>query len=167
MATGDAQESRGLPVTLRTVEAGDLALFFEQQLDPEANWLAAFVAKDPKDRAAFDAHWARILKAPGITNRTILEGAAVAGHVACFPQDGALEVTYWLGHDYWGRGIATQALQALLRLIPERPLRARVAKDNPASLRVLQKCGFTVVGTDRGYANGRGQEIEEFILQLS
>jgi RimJ/RimL family protein N-acetyltransferase len=53
-----------------------------------------------------------------------------------------------------------------LVLVPTRPIFARVASDNPGSLRVLQKCGFTVVGTDRGYANGRNATIEESILRV-
>jgi L-amino acid N-acyltransferase YncA len=40
------------------------------------------------------------------------------------------------------------------------------AKDNVASLRVLEKCGFTVVGYEKGFANARGEEIEEVILEL-
>jgi len=48
-----------------------------------------------------------------------------------------------------------------------RPRYAGVAKDNSASLRVLEQCGFTIVGEDRGYTNGRCQEVEEFLLTLS
>ena len=75
------------------------------------------------------------------------------------------EVTYWLGKSYWGQGIATQALTAFLDMVQVRPIFARVAKDNPASRRVLEKCGFTVCGEGRGYANARGTEIEELILR--
>ena len=42
-----------------------------------------------------------------------------------------------------GRGIATAALTAFLRLEQTRPLYAGVAKHDAASVRVLQKCGFT------------------------
>jgi len=158
----------GTPVApvLREVESADLDYFFAQQLDPEANWMAAFVAKDPTDRDAFDAHWSRILKAPGIINRTLVAGGEVAGHIACFPEGDHLEVTYWIGKAFWGHGLASVALKALLQLVKERPLHARAASDNLPSLRVLRKCGFVVVGTDRGFANGRGMEIEETLLRL-
>jgi RimJ/RimL family protein N-acetyltransferase len=80
---------------------------------------------------------------------------------------GKPEVSYWLDKAYWGRGIATSALSAFLLLIQERPVYARVATDNAASLRVLEKCGFVRIGTNRDFANARGQEIEEVLLQLT
>jgi RimJ/RimL family protein N-acetyltransferase len=154
-------------VTLRSVRREvDLPIFFEQQLDPLANTMAAFTAKDPADRKAFDDHWDRILSADSITARTILVNGAVAGHIGRFEHFGLPEITYWLGRAYWGKGIATEGLALFLEEIRERPLYARVAKDNVASLRVLEKCGFKITGEDRGFANARGQEVEEFILKL-
>jgi RimJ/RimL family protein N-acetyltransferase len=47
-----------------------------------------------------------------------------------------------------------------------RPLYARAAKDNTASLWVLEKCGFVISGQDRGYSTVRGEEVEEFFLEL-
>lgn len=153
-------------VTIREVAASDLEIFFRQQLDPEANRLAAFVNRDPADRPAFDAHWQKILQSPQNINRTIVAGDQVAGHVACFPLAGHLEVTYWLGREFWGRGIATQALRCLLGLVDVRPVFARAATDNHGSVRVLQKCGFNIIGTDRGFAKSRGQDTDEYILRL-
>ena len=154
-------------VVLREAQAEDLPLFFEHQLDPEANYMAAFTAKDPTDQQAFMAHWARILGDATITTRTILIEGQVAGSVSCYEESpGHLEVTYWLGKPYWGKGIATAALRALLAQVTTRPIYARAAKDNRASLRVLEKCGFTIIGEDKGFANARGQEIEEWLLQL-
>jgi RimJ/RimL family protein N-acetyltransferase len=87
--------------------------------------------------------------------------------VASFEDAGQLEVTYWLGREFWGRGIATRALAALLEYQTTRPIYARAAKDNAASLRVLQKCGFVITGEDKGYANARGEVIEEYLLTLA
>ncbi|MBE7158650.1 MAG: GNAT family N-acetyltransferase [Rhodospirillales bacterium] len=153
-------------ITLRNVEDSDLPTFFEQQLDPEANRMAAFVNASRQERTAFDAHWKRILNSPGIVNKTILRGDQIAGQIACYPQEGELEVTYWLGREYWGQGIATQALQELLREISHRPVFARAAKDNHGSVKVLEKCGFKVIGEDSGFAQGRGEETEEYIFRL-
>jgi RimJ/RimL family protein N-acetyltransferase len=153
-------------VALREVEPSDLQRFYEHQLDPEANRMAAFVCKDPEDRAAFDSHCDKILRSSQNTNRTIVADGTVAGHIACYPQEGTMEVTYWLGREFWGRGIATQALKQMLTLVDARPMRARAATDNIASLRVLQRCGFKVVGNDKGFANGRGAETEEYLLRL-
>ena len=153
-------------ITLREVASSDLDAFYAQQLDPEAIRMAAFVNPDRKERAAFDAHWDKILKAPRTTNRTIVAGGQVAGHIACYPQGEHLEVTYWLGREFWGRGVATQALHLMLQLIGDRPIFGRAATDNVGSIRVLQKCGFKIVGQDKGFAQGRGEETVEYILRL-
>jgi RimJ/RimL family protein N-acetyltransferase len=153
-------------ITLRDVETSDISIFFEQQLDPEANRTAAFVREDRHDRAAFDAHWKRIMDSTGIVNKTILRGEEVAGHISCYPQEGELEITYWLGKTHWGKGVATQALKKLLQEITDRPLFARVAKDNLGSIRVLQKCDFKKIGENKDFAQGRGEETEEYIFRL-
>ena len=155
-------------VALRDVEAGDLPSFFDSQRDEEANKMAAFTAKDPHDRGAFDAHWSRILADPAIVNRTVLVDDAVAGHVAAYqdPDLGGLEVTYWLDRSFWGGGVATSALRLFLDVVGQRPLYARCAETNPASVRVLQKCGFAVVGEDVGFVNAHGRDVQEFILRL-
>ena len=158
--------TRQLPITLREVTSTDLDSFYVHQLDPEANRMAAFVGKDPKTRPAFDAHWTKILADSRNLNRTILTAGQVAGHIACFPSDGHLEVTYWLGREFWGRGMATQALRQMLQLVTVRPIFGRTAKDNLGSIRVLQKCGFKIIGKDQGFAPVRGEETEEYILRL-
>jgi len=128
--------------------------------------MAAFTAADPSDREAFSRRWARILADDGVVKRTILVAGEVAGHVACFERDGVPEVTYWVARSFWGRGVATAALGALLREHAPRPLYARVAADNAASRRVLEKSGFVAVGRERGFAPGRGEETDELVLEL-
>jgi RimJ/RimL family protein N-acetyltransferase len=113
------------------------------------------------------AHWAKILGDDGIIIRTILFEGQVVGYVLTHGWLGEPEVTYWLGKEYWGRGLATQALAVFLRVQTIRPLLARAAKDNLASIRVLQKCGFVLTGETTGFANARGKEIEEVILTLT
>lgn len=163
----DAPSAVTADIVLRDVIDDDLPIFFEQELDPDAAYMAAFTAKDPSDRAAFATHWARIRADSTVTVRTILCNGAVAGNVASYEQDGKTEVSYWLGKPYWGKGIATAALAAFLALLPARPLYAHVAKDNSASMRVLQKCGFTIIGESTWFANARGAEIGEYALELS
>ncbi len=152
---------------LRDVVEDDLPIFFEQQVDPEANYMAAFTAKDPANREAFTAHWNRILADATVIIETIVFDGQVAGSVLSYEDDGKLEVSYWLGKEYWGKGLATRALaEFLARGNKTRPIYARVAKDNLGSRRVLEKCGFTIIGEARGFANARGQEIEELLLEL-
>lgn len=155
-------------VALRDIDEGDLQRFFDDQRDEEAIKMAAFTAKDPHDRGAFDAHWSRILSDPAIVNRTVLADDAVAGHVAAYHASDleGFEVTYWIGREYWGAGVATRALMLFVEALPQRPLFARCAKTNPASLRVLEKCGFTVVAQDSGYSHAHGRDIEEYVLRL-
>ena len=100
-------------------------------------------------------------------NKTIVFNGQVAGSVSSYEDEGRPEVTYWLGKEYWGKGIATRALKKFLAHNNKtRPIYARVAKDNLGSRRVLEKCGFTVISESKGFANARGQEIEELLLEL-
>ena len=128
--------------------------------------MAAFTSKNVSDRAAFDAKWAKILTDPGIAIRTVLAGGQVAGYVLHHSWFGDPEVTYWLGREFWGKGIATQALSTFLGQEKLRPLYGRVAKDNIASRRVMEKCGFVLIGEDKGFSNARGQEVDELILVI-
>jgi RimJ/RimL family protein N-acetyltransferase len=153
---------------LRDVVEEDLPIFFEQQSDPEANYMAAFTAKDPTNREAFTTHWNRIMADATVIIKTIVFDGQVVGSVLSYEESGKPEVSYWIGKAYWGQGIATRALAAFLaRANKTRPIYARVAKDNLGSLRVLEKCGFRITGQAKGFANARGQEVEELILELS
>jgi hypothetical protein len=69
---GRASSASTGDVLLRDVTEGDLHVFFEHQLDPDANHVAAFTAEDPANRDVFTARWARILGDGTITKKTIL-----------------------------------------------------------------------------------------------
>jgi RimJ/RimL family protein N-acetyltransferase len=153
-------------IALRPIEDADLDALFDQMRDPESVAIAAFTAEDPADRDAFDAHMARVRSAPGVTNRIITCDGQLVGSIASFASGDETEVTYWIDRSAWGRGIASRALELLLELVPVRPLHARAASDNTASLRVLRKAGFEIVGTEISYASARKCEIEETILRL-
>ena len=153
-------------IALRLIEDGDLDALFEQSRDPEGVWMAAFTPGNPEDRNAFDAHMARVRNAPDITMRAVVCDGHLAGSIASFPAEGHAEVTYWIDRAAWGQGIATRALVLLLELVTARPVYARAASDNAASLRVLQKCGFQPIGTEKSFAAARNEEIEETILRL-
>lgn len=153
-------------VTLRDVEPGDFPIFFEQMRDPEAVRMAAFTAADPEDRELFNRHWRSLLAEKTAVIKTILVDREVAGHILSYEGYGNLEVSYWLGREYWGRGIATQALAEFLKIQRYRPLYGRAAMDNIGSAKVMLKNGFKIVGEEKGFANARGREIEELILVL-
>ncbi len=153
-------------VSLRPIEDSDLDAFFEHMRDPESVRMAAFTAKDPDDRAAFDDHWAKILASPDTLNRAITLDGQLVGNIASFVIEGDTEVTYWIDRAFWGQGIASRALALLLALNPVRPIFGRAASDGVGSLRVLQKAGFVVVGSEVSFANARNAEIEEKILRF-
>src|SRR3954453_23970238 len=138
---------------LREVEDSDLDSFFEHQSDTEA---AALAGVPSRQRPVFDPHWERIRADPETTIRTIEHDGEVAGYVFTFVSAGQRVVGYQLGRAYWGRGIATKALRAFLRIVHERPLHATVVPANKASIRVLEKNGFRLLR----------QEPEELIFEL-
>jgi len=143
-------------VLLRDVTEGDLPVFFEHQRDPAANCMADF---PPRNWDAFVAHWTRILADDNVTKKTILFDGRVAGNVVSFENSGEREVGYWIGREYWGKGVATKALaQFLSQVEVRRPLYAGVAKHNLGSIRVLEKCGFTIVGEE---------ENEGYLMKLA
>src|SRR6266511_3124980 len=150
-------------VILREVTEADLPIFFEHQLDPDANRMAAFPARD---RDAFMAHWAKILSDETLITKAILVDGQVAGNIVSWAQFGEREVGYWIGKEYWGKGVATRALAAFLGYVSARPLYAHVAKHNIGSRRVLEKCGFRICGEDTVLADVLGEQVEEFILKL-
>lgn len=152
---------------LRDVVEDDLPIFFEYQLDPDANYMAAFTAKDRSNREVFTAHWNKIMADATCIIKTIVCDGQVVGSVSSYEDAGKPEVTYWIGKAYWGKGIATRALSDFLAHGNRaRPMYARVAKDNLGSRRVLAKCGFKIIGESKGFANARGEEIEELVLEL-
>ncbi len=127
-------------IQLRAVVESDLPILFEYQRQPEATQMAAFPARD---RAAFMAHWKKILSDESVVAFAVVVDGAVAGHIGCWIQEGERLVGYWIGKEYWGQGIATQALALFLRRFETRPIHAHVARHNVASIRVLEKCGFS------------------------
>lgn len=125
--------------------------------------MAAFAARD---RDAFVAHWTKILADETCTTKTVLADGQVAGNIGCWGEPGQREVGYWIGREHWGRGIATAALSAFLSQEEERPLYAHVAAHNVASIRVLEKCGFTVSDGSGGPSSAHDDGIEELLLGL-
>lgn len=145
---------------LREVTEQDLPIFFEHQCEPEAQRMAAF---RPREHDAFMLHWrTNVLGNPAARNRAIVVDRCVAGNIGSWDSEGKRLIAYWIGREYWGRGVATAALSEFLGEETTRPLCAHVAANNRASIRVLQKCGFRQVGESEGGVDG----IEEYLFQL-
>jgi RimJ/RimL family protein N-acetyltransferase len=159
--TGDAFDVR-----LREVTDADISIFFEQQDDEGAHWMAAFATA--RDGDAFLAHWRRILADETVRARAIVVDGRIAGNLLQWldAESGKPEVGYWVAREYWGRGVATRALSKFLDEIEERPIYAHVADDNVGSRRVLEKCGFAVVEQNDSFSAARGREVRELIFEL-
>jgi len=129
---------------LRAVEKSDLDTFFEQQRDADASAMAGVPMRD---RFSFEERWDVVLTHPQIVIRTIDEDGAVAGYVFTFPMNDELRIGYWLGRAFWGRGVASAAVEAFLRLDERRPICATVSPENAASIRILERNGFEQTGS--------------------
>jgi RimJ/RimL family protein N-acetyltransferase len=150
-------------VRLRSVEDRDLDVFFDHQADPQAVEMAAFPARD-KDQ--FAAHWARVRADGTKVVRTIVADGVVAGNIGSWQEDGQQLLGYWVGREWWGRGVATRALALLVDEVPTRPLYAHVAVHNVGSIRVLEKCGFRRDRVQEAEAPTPDDGVEELIFVL-
>jgi RimJ/RimL family protein N-acetyltransferase len=161
-----ANESSAV-IQLRNFEPSDLDEFFAHQLDPSANHMAAFGAKDPSDRGVFNHHWQNILNDPSITVRTITADGDVVGSILAYVSEGTPEISYWIDKKRWGQGITSAAVGLFLDEYTERPIRARAVKDNVASIKILEKFGFKPVGEVKSFAQARGAVVDELVLELN
>lgn len=128
--------------------------------------MSAFLPRDPSGREAFLAHWNRVLSDPTVIAKAVVWNGRLAGTVGSFLWEGKPQVTYWIGKEFWGNGIATQALAELLRIVKTRPLYASTASDNIGSIRVLEKCGFVRRGAAKAFAPARSAEVDEVFFEL-
>lgn len=158
--------TQSLNIKLRACEIADLELLFEFQLDSQARFLAAFTSKETLDKSSYIAKHSRHLGDPNINSQLIMLDDIVVGSIAKFVMEGDAEITYWIDKQYWAKGIASQALRDFLFLEQTRPIFGRVAFDNIGSQKVLEKCNFVRIGSDKGFAHERQCEIEEFIYRL-
>ncbi|MDE2140878.1 MAG: GNAT family N-acetyltransferase [Elusimicrobia bacterium] len=155
-------------IQLRDAKRGDVPAFYAMHADPEANRAGAFV---PRKKADFFKHWAKVLKNRLNLKKAVLHNGKLAGYLVSFYRTGTgkpkkREIGYWIAREHWGKGIATGGLRLLLQEHRIRPLFARVAKTNPASRRVAEKCGFKLHKED-SYRNEAGTNVQEYILKLA
>jgi len=154
-------------IELRNTKESDLETLFVFQLDKDANYLAAFTSKDPTNKMEYIEKWTQLLNDSTVHMQTIMMNTKIAGSVVKYEMEGKAEITYWIDKQFWAKGITTIALEIFLKTEHVRPIYGRVAFDNFGSQRVLEKCGFEKIGTEKGFANAREKEIEEFIYKLN
>jgi hypothetical protein len=139
------------------VNADDLPVFFRAPAEPGGEPEAAFQPRkgglhgpheDPADET-------------NITKPILFNGEAATSSACAVRRT---RVGYWIA-DFWGQGIATQALGSFGR----NPVASALRRccNNLGSRRVLEKCGFTVLGEDRFSYGTPEEEFEEFTLILN
>lgn len=134
--------------------SGPLAIHFPPQ------WPGDALAFFPSWAAHFDPHdpqWGGTL-----VRKADLRAIGQIGVKGQPDAAGRLEIGYGLNPEVWNQGYATEAVRALVAELLKRPAVRRVtaetALSNPASARVLEKCGFVQVGA------GHSDEDGELIL---
>jgi RimJ/RimL family protein N-acetyltransferase len=167
-------------ISLRRTTPEDLPRMFELQADPASN---AMAGTKPRTREAFFATWDKIFANPRV-NGFVIEmdvpaaptsptGRELVGSIACFqasevPGEPEIDcVGYWIARSHWGKGIASAALAEFLKLEPRRPLHATADRNNAASRRILEKCGFRCTGYRTGEETDRylACELADFVLE--
>ncbi|MFZ4574344.1 MAG: GNAT family N-acetyltransferase [Phycisphaerales bacterium] len=155
-------------IRIRRTEPADLPALFELQCDPESNRMAG---TKPRTREVYFAVWEGHFANPSINSRVIEidtdSGPEVAGGVSCFPADGHDCIGYWIARAHWGKRIASRALAMFLVEEARRPLHATAARVNAPSRRILEKCGFRLVGFRMGEETERftAGEIADYVLE--
>lgn len=144
----------------------DLETLFVFQTNKDGILMAAFTSENPNDKVEYMKKWAAIVDNPKIKMQTIRLENRIVGSVVHFDIMNETNVSYWIDQEFWGKGIATEALNEFIKGSDKRPLFGRVAYDNFGSQKVLEKCGFKVIGKEKGFANARKKEIEEFVYKL-
>jgi len=165
--TPQKQLSNIMKISIRPSIVPDLEVFYQNQIDPKAKHMAAFTPKDPSDRNAYITKWIRLMINTTVHMQSILVENKVVGCVVKFLLAGKPEITYAIDKTYWGKGVTTEGVKQFLKIETTRPIYARVAFDNIASQRVLEKSNFIKTDTEINFANARGKDIEEFVYKLS
>jgi len=155
-----------MKISLRKSVESDLEVFFQNQADEEANFMAAFTSKNHYDRDAYIKKWTRLMSVDSVHMQSILLEDIVVGCVVKFVMGGDSDITYALDKKHWGKGITSEAVRLFLKIEETRPLFGRVANDNLGSQKILEKSGFKKTGNNIEFANARGMEIEEYIYRL-
>ncbi len=121
---------------------------FPYGLSDAETWLGRLETRDPRREMTF----------------AMEEDGKLAGVLGLHPAEDGIELGYWLGRPYWGRGLATEAARGVLDWVRRhwaaRFLRAGHFADNPASGAVLVKAGFLYTGEVQARSStARGEAV--------
>jgi RimJ/RimL family protein N-acetyltransferase len=114
--------------------------------------IAENTARIPHPYEAADAEQfiAAANRRDGEASFVVMRGDVLIGACGVDPRAEGVEIGYWLGVHYWGRGFATEAVRAVIDYafgdLEHESLQAGARVSNPASRRVLEKCAFQWTG---------------------
>jgi [ribosomal protein S5]-alanine N-acetyltransferase len=142
-------------IGLRQVCPSDAELIFESWGRHPQNF-ARLTARVFMDVGDAERYLSSLFSAPASIAFHIVEpGGAVVGIVKAIIAEHRAQVGYVVHEPFWGRGFATQAVEVLVERLEADPRISRIwatcALDNPASIRVLEKCGFQREGILRNW----------------
>ncbi|MCK0069020.1 GNAT family N-acetyltransferase [Kordiimonas laminariae] len=158
-------------VSIRNMVGADIEPLAKFHTDEEAAWLAGGGAISG-DTATHVARFARLLddESGELLLRTIIVDGEVAGYIATFLREDAREISYWLGRQFWGKGIVTHALKVFLlqvkEIFPDQSIYARVVESNIGSAKVLEKTGFRSLREEQFFSEARQGEVSETLYIL-
>ena len=114
-------------------------------------------------RAVCPSSWVVVLRGTGTVIGTV-------GFVWYSAENNAAELGYSFSREYWNHGYATQALRAVIDAVfsslPLNRLEAQHDVRNPASGRVMQKCGLTQEGILRGRILNKGEYVDTALYSI-
>jgi len=136
--------------------------------------IAENTARIPHPYGIADAkEWIGAVISQSAESYLITVGGEIVGGCGLDSRDGAPEIGYWLGVPFWGCGYATEAARALIDHafgdLGHEVVTSGARVSNPASRRVLEKCGFqwTGVGLYRIRAISSSAPFDRFRLERS
>ncbi len=105
----------------------------------------------------------------------ICVGGFAVGAIALMPREDvnrhSAEIGYWLGEEYWGQGITTEAVTAVtdhgFRMLGLYRIYAEIFEWNRASMRVLEKAGYQAEGRLRRHAVKDGRLIDQILYAMT
>lgn len=157
----------------------DLDRIMELFLDKDITDLTGItLSKNPKKITRnFERKWLEKtiknyrLKKPTTYNLAILFDGIYVGNIGTHKIDyenSSLEIGYWIGKKYWGNGIASKALKLFIKELEEKFKPKRIVgyafTFNPASKRVMEKCGFKIEGIRKYVFKGKDKFYDDYQL---
>lgn len=159
-------------ITLRDYAKADIESLLGLANNPQVSYFLVYTFPYPYTRA--DAEWwlSTGVKAEGTVTKAIEYNGNFVGSVGLTLQvgwrDHLAEIGYWLGEPYWGKGIATQAVQRMTEYafsdLQLQKLYAPILAPNKASIRVVEKCGYELEGVLKRevFKHGQYYDIHHF-----